>query len=73
MNFFCFSGNKVNIQGVSTDEAARKSVHKFLQEFAMFVFDAYYINLCVKFDDIFLTASERKGLSMCQLSKNSSS
>ena len=69
MNFLCFRGNRVNIKGVSTDKATRKSVHKFLKEFAIFVFDAYYINVCVKFDDFFLTARERKSLPMCQLSK----
>ena len=35
----------------------------------MFVFDAYYINVSVKFDDFFLTARERKSLSMYGFSK----
>ena len=29
VNFLCFRRNRVNIQGVSTDKAARKFVHKF--------------------------------------------
>ena len=29
----------------------------------------YYVNVCVKFDDFFLTARERKSLPLCQLSK----
>ena len=40
-----------------------------MEEFTIFVFDTYYISVCVKFGDIFLTARERKILSMCQLSK----
>ena len=31
-----------------------------LKEFAIFIFDAYYINVCVKFDDFFQTARVRK-------------
>ena len=30
VNFLCFGGNRLNIQGVSTDKATRKSVHNFL-------------------------------------------
>ena len=40
-----------------------------MEEFGIFVFDAYDINVCVKFDDFFLIARERKSLSMYQLSK----
>ena len=29
LNFLCFRGNRVNIQGVSTDKATRKSILKF--------------------------------------------
>ena len=29
VNFPCFGGNRVNIQGVSSDKATRKSMHKF--------------------------------------------
>ena len=29
VNFLCFGGNRVNIQGVSTDKATRKSIHNF--------------------------------------------
>ena len=28
MNFLCLGGNRVNMQGVSTDATTRKSVHK---------------------------------------------
>ena len=64
----CFRGNRANIQGVSTDKAARKSAHKFLRNLVIFVFNAYYINVYEKFD-FFLTAKKRKSLSICQLSK----
>ena len=40
VNFLLFRGNRVNIQGVLTDEATRKSLH-----------NVYYINVCVKFVD----------------------
>ena len=56
VKFLCFRGNRVNIQAI-------------LEEFASFVFNAYYINVFVKFDDFFLTARERKSQSMSQLSK----
>ena len=58
MNFLCFWGNRVNIQGVSTDKAKRKSVHNF-REIHNFRFDAYYINVCIKFDDFFLRAYKK--------------
>jgi len=29
VNFPCFKGNRVNIQGVLSDKATKKSVHKF--------------------------------------------
>ena len=31
-----------------------------MEEFAIFVFDAYYINLCVKFDDFFPNSERKK-------------
>ena len=53
MNFLCFTGNRVNIQRVSTAKATRKSVHKFWRNSHFLVFDAYDISVCVKFDDFF--------------------
>ena len=68
MNFLCFRVNRVNIQGLFTNKARKKSVHtkeEGMEEFAIFVFDAYYINVYVKFDDFCLTGRERKSISMC--------
>ena len=66
MNFLCFGGNRVNIQGISTDEATRKSVQKFLK---ILQFSFFFINVCVKCDNFALTVRERKSLSMCNFSK----
>ena len=56
MNFLCFRGGREKIQGVSTDEATRKSTCTYiLEEFAIFDFYAYYVSVCVKFDYFFLT------------------
>ena len=60
VNFLCFRGNRVNIEGVSTDKATRKSVHKILVELALFIFDAYYIKAFVKFDDFFPNSERKK-------------
>ena len=47
VNFLCFRENRINMQAVPTDEATRKSGHKFWRiESAIFVSDAYYINVC---------------------------
>ena len=60
MNFLSLRGNRVNIQGVSTDKATRKSVHKFWRN-AQFSFSTRItLNVCVKFDDFFLKSRERK-------------
>ena len=70
VNFLCFKANRENIQRVSTDKATRKYVHQSRRNSQLsLVFDAYYNNIHVKFDDIFLTARERKSLSICSLSK----
>ena len=70
VNFLCFSGHRVNIQGVSTDEATRRSVYKFSRNLQLSFFDVYYINVSVKFDDIFLTARERKSTIHVPIVKN---
>ena len=59
MNFPCFRGNRVNIQGVSTGKVIRKTA-LILEGLAFFVFDACYINVCVQFNDFSLTAREKK-------------
>ena len=52
-------------------QSYKKIYASCFEEFAIFVFDAYYTlyNICMKFDDFFLTARERKMLSMSQFSK----
>ena len=52
MNFL-FCRGRVSIRGVSSE------LQENLEEFAIFVFDAYYINVCVKFDIFFLTTREK--------------
>ena len=37
----------------------QREIGDILEEFIIFVFDAYYINVCAKFDDFFLTVRER--------------
>jgi len=71
VNFLCFWGKRVNIQGVSTDEATRKCLHKLWRNSQIFVFHMHYTNVCVKFDDFFQTARERKSQSKASCQKNS--
>ena len=47
----------------------KKICTEFSEEFANFVFDAYYTNVGMKFDDFYLAARKREILSMCQFSK----
>ena len=63
-----FGGNRVNIHGVSTDKATRKCVNNF-RGIRNFVFDAYYIDVCIKFDDFFPRARKRKILSIHRLER----
>ena len=58
MNFFCFRGNRVNIQGVSTDKATRKSVHKFWRNLQFSFLTRITLMLC-KIRGFF-SKSERK-------------
>ena len=60
VNFLCFGGNRVNIQGVSTDKATRNSAHKFWRNSQFsFLTCIILMHACVKFD-LFQTARERK-------------
>ena len=47
MKFLCFGGNRVNIQGVSTDKATRKSVHNFRRN-SQFSFLTRIALICVQ-------------------------
>ena len=81
MNFLCFRGNRLNIQTVPTDEATRKFVHEYWRYFKSKVQSSsskysqvsfltrITFNVSVKFDGFFVTARERKSLSMCQLER----
>ena len=69
VNLLCFRGNRVNIEGVSTDKATRKSVHKFWRDSQFSFFDVYYFHVCVKFMIFSKHQKNKKSLFMRQLSK----
>ena len=46
-NFLCFRGNRVNIHGVPTDKATRKSVHKFWRNLQFPFWRVNYTNDCM--------------------------
>ena len=55
VNFLCFRENRVNMKGASIGKATRK-----LEELAISVFDVYYINVRVIFDDFFFSNEQKK-------------
>ena len=59
MNFLSFRGNRVNIQGVSTAKATRKSVHKFWKN-SQFSFLMHFTLMFVQNLMIFFPDSKRK-------------
>ena len=69
VNLLCFRENRVNIEGVSTDKATRKSVHKFWRNSHFSFFDVYYFHVCVKFMIFSEHQKKKKSLFMRQLSK----